>query len=192
MADIYFISDTHLSHNNILTFRTDTPNGELIRPGFENIEHMNETIIENWNKVVKPSDKIYHLGDVALGNVKDFHNIMRRLNGKKRLILGNHDKFDLPVYMKYFQKISSWRSFGEFEKKFVACHYPLHHHAFQYRKGSPGWCVHGHIHEKLVRINTDKELRPIGMPDSRYINVCVEHRNYTPVHLDTLLSEMRR
>lgn len=152
---------------------------------------MNEVMIENHNKVVKDGDKIYFLGDTALGNVKDFHNIMRRLKGKKRLILGNHDKFDLPVYLKYFEKISSWRAFGEFKKKFVACHYPLHPHSFQYRKGSPGFCLHGHIHEKLVRKNTDKDLRPTGMPDPIYVNVCVERRQYTPVHLEDLMKEMK-
>jgi calcineurin-like phosphoesterase family protein len=190
MSDIWFISDTHFNHANILTFKTNTPDGELIRPGFKDVDHMNEVMIENWNKVVKPGDKIYHLGDVSFGNEAKYNAVMRRLNGRKRLILGNHDNFDMSYYQSHFQKIYSWRSFGQFSKAFICCHYPLHTQSFQYRKSGPGWCVHGHIHEKLVR-KENKDGTILAAPDPRYINVCVEQRNYTPIHLDELLKEMK-
>lgn len=183
---IWFVSDTHFNHGNILKFRTKYPDGDLVRPGFLDVQHMNETMIENWNSVVKPNDIVYHLGDVAFGNVTDMENILNRLNGKKRLILGNHDKFDILVYRRHFKKIGSWRSFGEFEKKFVACHYPLHADSFIYRSGGlDGFCVHGHIHEKVVLKEGSDQ------PDPRYINVCVERRRYTPIHIDDLMKEMK-
>lgn len=190
MTDIWFLSDHHFNHKNILTFRTDTPNGELIRPGFTDVNHMNEVMIENHNRTVKNGDKVYFLGDVSFANPDRMHTVLSRLNGKKRLILGNHDTFHVSEYAKHFGKIMSWRAFGEFKKKFICCHYPLHPQSFQYRKGSPGWCVHGHIHEKLVRLNTNKDLIPTGAPDPKFINVCVERRNYTPVHVEDLMKEM--
>lgn len=178
---IFFISDTHFNHANILTFK-DKKTGALIRPGFSNVEDMNERIIDNWNKVVKPEDKIYHVGDVAFGNVKDFHPIMRRLNGHKRLCLGNHDHFDILDYAQYFDKIMSWRQFRDQPIPFIVCHYPLHEDAL-FGRGGIIYNVHGHIHERNVY--TGKR------PDPRYINICVEHTDYTPVHIDELQQRMK-
>lgn len=182
MNNIWFISDQHFQHKNILKFTNYS--GEPVRPEFTDVDHMDEIMINNHNSVVKPEDKVYFLGDVSFGNVTKFENIMRRLNGKKRLILGNHDMFDIQIYARHFGKIGSWRSFGEFSKPFVCCHYPLHSDSFSERKGKPGWCVHGHIHRNTVKQSGSQ------VPDKRYINVCVEMRNYTPVHIDDLLKEM--
>jgi calcineurin-like phosphoesterase family protein len=183
LPDIWFISDTHFSHHSILTFTGK--DGLTIRNGFDSVEEMDEKIIDNWNKVVTPQHKIYHLGDVVFGGVKNLHRIMPRLLGKKRLIVGNHDNYKMSEYEKYFQKIYSWRSFGEFAKPFVACHYPLHYNAFNYRRGNPSNCVHGHIHEKLVTL--EGEALKLGI---KYANVCVEHRNYGPVHIEDLMKEL--
>jgi calcineurin-like phosphoesterase family protein len=175
LPDIWFISDTHFSHGNILKFRDDNDN--LIRPNFKDADHMDEVMIENWNRCVKPQDKIYHLGDITFSRQK-YHKIMPRLNGKKRLIMGNHDNFKPSEYEQYFEKVMSWRSFGEFPVKFVCCHYPLHRGSFEYRAGNPGFCVHGHLHQRLIN-------------EPGYINVCVEHTNYTPIHLEELLERMK-
>jgi len=61
--EIFLISDTHFGHGNILTFKDKS--GQPIRP-YKTLEEMDEALIDNWNKVVKPTDKIYHLGDVAI------------------------------------------------------------------------------------------------------------------------------
>lgn len=52
---------------------------------------MNEIIIENWNKVIKPEDIVYHLGDVMLNDDREGINCLRRLNGKIYILTGNHD-----------------------------------------------------------------------------------------------------
>jgi calcineurin-like phosphoesterase family protein len=79
------IADTHYGHANIIKY--------CQRP-FASVEEMNETIIQNWNKVVKKNDIVWHLGDFAL--MKDDNiavgNLIRRLNGKINLIFGSHDK----------------------------------------------------------------------------------------------------
>ena len=61
--NVWVISDTHFGHKNILSFK-DKDTGDAIRGKvFSSIDEMDETLIDNWNRVVKPGDKIYHLGD---------------------------------------------------------------------------------------------------------------------------------
>ena len=63
MANIFIISDTHFGHLGMCKFlRKD---GSKVRP-FDDINVMDECMVENWNKTVKPKDKIYHLGDVVI------------------------------------------------------------------------------------------------------------------------------
>jgi calcineurin-like phosphoesterase family protein len=168
LAEIYFISDTHFFHANILKFVDDKDN--LIRPGFENVEHMNEVIVTKWNTRVKPGDHVYHLGDVAFKVTErndDLHKLLSRLNGKKRLVVGNHDDLKQPVLHKYFQKIMLWRGFKD--EGFTCSHIPLRLDSI--RDGSVN--VHGHLHQNLVN-------------DPHYINVCVEHTDYSPVSLEEI------
>lgn len=178
MTNIWFISDTHFNHDRVLIFSDKT--GKLIRSGFKDVDHMNETIIDNWNKVVSPQDKIYHLGDVSFKNPDAMDKVLSRLNGKKRLIMGNHDTMDIKHYAKHFQKIGSWRQFKDMPKPFIACHYPLHDDSLHGR--NVVYNVHGHIHERVV-------MRQ-NVPDNRYINVCVEKTGYAPVHIDDLMKRM--
>lgn len=177
----WFISDPHFDHKNFITF-TDR-DGKLIRPGFNDIDHMNTTIIQNWNSMIGKNDKVYCLGD--FGN-PDF---AAQLNGKKRLILGNHDvKWD--KLHKHFEKILLirwWRETAMDEKhdiNFVLSHCPMRFEADSLPHRKVHFNVHGHIHEKLV-------LHPDRTVDHKYINLCVEHTDYKPVHIDQLVKMMK-
>lgn len=173
----FVISDQHFGHENILKF-TST-DGSQVRPGFSNVLQMNNYMIWQHNLVVSPEDKVYFLGDVAF-NKKVFHEVMPRLNGKKSLILGNHDHFNMDDYYKYFDNIYSARYIKYSDTlRFVLCHYPMHPEA-----NYPNYpiCIHGHIHEKDI-VNTD----PFGgEKDNMYVNVSVEKINYTPISLDEI------
>lgn len=169
MGNIWFISDTHFGHSNILNFTHDD---DYLRPGFSDIFEMDEILIKNWNAIVKTNDKIYHLGDVCMCSNERMSNILGRLNGRKRLILGNHDDVKGTPLVKYFQKVSVWRIFKE--HNFVCSHIPMNEEQFRMVE----YNVHGHTHRHVK-----------GKP---YINVCVETRDYTPVHLDTLITEIKR
>lgn len=79
---IYFTSDTHFNHENILSF--------CHRP-FTGLNSMNEGLIENWNSRVNKDDTVYHLGDFAMGPKELHAGFLKRLNGKKILVRGNHD-----------------------------------------------------------------------------------------------------
>lgn len=169
MSEIWVISDTHFGHQNIIDY-CDRP--------FKTAYLMNEAIRENWNSVVKPEDKVYHLGDVYMGwnQHEDVLHFLNSLNGKKRLILGNHDNGKDQILQKAFQKIEVWRitEFG-----LLMTHVPVHESALY--RGSTGnekepkklLNIHGHIHEKQS-------------PSSDHRNVCVEHINYRPVNIENL------
>lgn len=184
MGNLFFISDTHFSHSNILTFLDSA--GNNIRK-FRDAEEMDERMIQNWNSVVRPQDKIYHLGDVSFRSWQRMNEIMPRLMGKKRLILGNHDHYPIEEYAKHFEKIMSWRQFKQFKKPFICCHYPLHKSTLYRGSKGPGGvhCVHGHVHQNDVMIEGTKR------PDPQYINVCVEKINYTPIELSDLMNLMQ-
>lgn len=81
---IYFTSDLHFGHAAVI--------GYTKRP-FKDVNEMNEALIANWNKYVRPEDTIYVLGDLALCPFKEFEPIAKRLNGTKILVKGNHDHY---------------------------------------------------------------------------------------------------
>jgi calcineurin-like phosphoesterase family protein len=164
MSNIFIISDTHFGHANILKF-TDSTTGERIRPMFNNLEEMDETMVECWNSVVKDQDIVYHLGDVYFG---DGHRVLPRLKGRKRLILGNHDNGKSEYIQKYFQKVLMWRMFPEFNC--VLTHVPIHESGMY----KVGYNLHGHIHQNLS-------------PGERWINCSVEVQDYTPKAIEELV-----
>lgn len=175
MPSIWFTSDHHFFHENILKFKGE--NEELIRPEFEGrtVNEMNEEMIARWNAVVKPEDHVWHLGDVAFQKRAKFEEVkklLQQLHGKKRLVVGNHDDVIAICKMQVFEKVVLWRGFHT--EGFTCTHIPIMLN--QLRDGAVN--VHGHIHERL-------------MPGNGYINVCVERRDYTPVHMDQIIQEIK-
>lgn len=169
--EIWVTSDTHFNHDNILKW----DNGR--KGDFLSVEEMNETLIDNWNSVVKPGDKIYHLGDVFFGSKDWFKSNWPRLNGQKRLVVGNHDDIKFLSSGGFFKKVQMWRMFPELSV--VLTHVPINMNA-DHRKYSIN--IHGHLHRNRINI---PQIKGIGWSplDLRYVNVCVENTNYTPVNL---------
>jgi calcineurin-like phosphoesterase family protein len=171
MRNIFVISDTHFGHKNILNFLNE--DGSRVRD-FSSVEEMDELIVENWNKTVKDDDIVYHLGDVYFGAG---HQHLKRLRGRKRLILGNHDEGKNVMFQGIFQKILVWRLFPEFNC--VLSHVPVHESALYKVK----YNLHGHVHTGSHR----------GLiEDPRYVNCCVEVRNYTPTPIEELIPNVVR
>lgn len=144
-------------------------------------------MFDSWNSTVKPGDKVYHLGDVYFGrrmSEDGWGSFFGKLNGSKRLILGNHDLGKDKVLQNTFQKIMIWRMFPEFG--LLLTHVPVHLSAL--RRGATGneknppllKNIHGHIHNNTVMIGNSKS------PDKNYQNVCVEKIKYTPINIEEL------
>ena len=176
MATIWFISDTHFGHANILTFKR--ADGHLMRtkPGgypFQDVTEMDEFMIERWNSVVRAGDKVYHLGDLAMKLAGGIDRIMCRLHGHKRLVRGNHDRLPTKHYMRWFEEIHGVRIF----EGLVLSHVPLHPRSVR------GTNVHGHLHSNNL-----------GDPDfalPKYLNVSVECIDYTPISLEEVRATIK-
>jgi len=85
MREAYITSDNHFYHKNILKYQKEE------RP-FDDVLEMNEVIIERHNEVVKDKDDIYYLGDFAMTGNNNIIEILKRLNGRKHFVFGNHDR----------------------------------------------------------------------------------------------------
>jgi calcineurin-like phosphoesterase family protein len=164
MANIFFTSDQHWNHANILKFRDN--NGQPLRP-FDTVDEMNHAMVDRWNAVVKPQDKVYHLGDVAIKHKRDLEWIGHCV-GHKRLIRGNHDIFPTKDYMRFFDEIYATRVFDDM----ILSHIPLHPESIKRE-----WTnVHGHVHNNVPRTYYGE----------KYFNVCVEYTDYRPLALEEL------
>lgn len=182
---IYFTSDTHLSHQNIIKYCN--------RP-FNDVDHMNEMLIKNYNEVVQSDDTVFFLGDVAMGRLDDSLPKVSRLNGHKILVAGNHDRCwstrhdeRLEWERRYKEVGFEQIEYGEYIVNFEAWglevkldHFPYEddvRHKDRFDERLPinegHWLLHGHVHNSWkVKENM--------------INVGVDVWNYYPVSIETI------
>lgn len=179
MNKIFFTSDTHYSHKNILNF-SDRP--------YKSVEEMDEELIKNWNSVVDNGDRIYHLGDFTFDH-DNVESILKRLNGQKFLIQGNHCKINnhtRPIFEKYFEwikdyfvlKIKNGKNIPS--TKIILSHYP-----FEVWDAQHNGSLHfyGHVH----KINRHLDMRTDIV---RRYNVGVDfpNNNFTPIELSEIIT----
>lgn len=162
MSNVYHISDLHLGHRKILHYSPE-------RGGTNVIEH-SEWIVEQWNSVINKKDIVWVHGDVCFD--REHMKYLGMLNGKKRMIWGNHDIFKLEEYQEYFEEVVGFRK----RNKLWLSHSPVHPDEL---RGCIN--VHGHVHANSVRLNQIDNLY-----DPRYFNVCVEACNGIPVHVNEI------
>lgn len=155
MSKVYFISDLHLGHKNILNFTKGHRFGT-------SVDTHDFALVSQWNSVVTNRDTVWVLGDVCFDIEK--MPLLEEMNGNKKLVLGNHDKFDIGVYLKYFSKVAGLVPY----KGYWLSHAPIHPNELRGRKN-----IHGHVHLSSIE-------------DERYINVCVEMSAGVPRTLEQL------
>ena len=133
--EIYITSDEHYDHEASIRHSA--------RP-FSNAKEMNKAIIESHNKRVKSTDTVYHVGDFAWKNHKEF---IDRLNGKHILIVGNHDKMNIDA-LRAFSAVHDIAQISHKGQKIVLCHFPMES---WWGQGGGTWMLHGHTHAmKLI------------------------------------------
>ena len=164
--EIFVTSDLHFGHINIIKYEN--------RP-YGGVEEMDGGLIKNWNGVVGKDDLVYILGDFSWYNGEKTNEILEQLNGKKILIIGNHDERflkDKKFNKDLFEEICYYKQFKHNKKVYVLFHYPIAEH-----NGKMHGYIHlyGHIH------STDPELeKELGFLCH---NVGVDRNNYTPVNI---------
>jgi calcineurin-like phosphoesterase family protein len=164
----FFTSDTHWGHKNIIKYSN--------RP-YANVDEMNEALIDNWNSVVQPDDLIYHLGDFAFLEANKLENVLRRLNGRKRLIWGNHDQTlqnNKALQQKYFEWCKDMYEFKEVVdnevRHFVLCHYAM----LVWNKSHRGaFMLHGHSHGSL-KYPFPAKIMDVGVDPQGYFPISIE------------------
>lgn len=168
MPNIFILSDLHLGHANVLKFTI--ADGSLLRPGFANIDEHDDFIIDSINSVVNPNDRLILVGDCVMNKLHMYK--LDRINGKKTLVMGNHDPTDPQYLTPYFEKLAGALPLSEF----ILTHIPVHELQVQHRfKGN----IHGHLHDGDVKLKW-------GVNDPRYFNVCCEKFNYKPIAFEDL------
>ena len=174
---IYFTSDTHFGHHAIIGYSN--------RP-FATVEEMDETLIANWNKVVGPDDHVFHLGDVCFHTKEPQDKYLSRLNGRKHLIVGNHDFGHVTDPALWDDDPTHYREIaidlhgdlvpahrrGKHDVHVVLCHYPMR----QWNRGQWGsWMLHGHTHGTIPSY-------------TRSFDVGVDCWEYAPVPLKEVMA----
>lgn len=166
---IWFTGDQHFFHKNIIRFCN--------RP-FKNVNDMNETIINNWNNVVGKNDIVYNLGDISIGRQKEVVSILEQLNGRKVLIVGNHDEKVNRIADK-FEGVYYYLELKEYN--IVLSHYPfltwnrIYHNSIH---------LHGHSHGTLKDVYNEKG----EIITNKRFDVGVDCNNFTPFSLEQVFS----
>lgn len=179
MGKLFFTSDTHFGHARVIDFSS--------RP-FKDIEEMNETLIKNWNEVVKPNDTIFHLGDFALGGSKIWKETLERLNGKKYLIMGNHDfKNFRNSYREYFEEVVLAKYYTYKDKAMYLSHCPY----LCYGGDERGvWNLYGHVHSG-PNARLGKDLPKLQYLGEWTYDVGVDNNNYYPVSFEEIAEKLK-
>ena len=189
---IFFTSDLHLQHTNILNFVNPRP--------YKTIQEHDAGIIKNWNDTITADDIVYILGDVSLHtDYSLLEEQLKQLNGHKHLILGNHDK--AKEHAKYLN-MGIWESMRDYGKlnlqaesgrnyEIILFHYPIMEfdHAFSTKNGKK-FALHfyGHIHNTNNYDEIYKKLgfraAHVGLDTSdKYPNT----KPYMPINFENIL-----
>ena len=167
----FYISDLHFGHQNAIVFDQ--------RP-FSTVEEMDETIITLWNRRVTDDDDVYIIGDFAFRNQKPEEWYLSRLNGRKNLIIGNHDGKLLKneTAMSYFMSVEKMKHVSDQGAQFCLCHCPIADWNGMYRGA---YHIFGHIHREKNDVYQYMKTR------IRALNAgCMIHQ-YQPVGLQELI-----
>lgn len=149
-------SDLHFGHKNIMSFCPVT------RAHYNNdVDYMNEKMVTEWNEKVSPEDLVYILGDVAFLPAQKATEYMRRLNGQKILIEGNHDRKLLndPSFRNEFVEVHSYLRLVYEGTVICMFHYPIAEFDQMHRGAIH---LHGHLHGNTSGLEHFR-VRDMGM-----------------------------
>jgi calcineurin-like phosphoesterase family protein len=181
MSKKFYIADTHFGHENVIKFDG--------RP-FVDINDMNTTMRDNWNEVVDKDDVVYILGDFMWKFKDTDYKFVKSLNGRKRLIKGNHDKAThSSKFKRLFEQITDYEKVVDGDITVILCHYPI----IAYDGSFRGRNVHlyGHVHttDEGRMVESFKTLYRDGDHPMRMYNVgcMMPWMNYRPRTLQEIL-----
>jgi|TARA_R110002073_G_scaffold108837_4_gene244553 calcineurin-like phosphoesterase family protein len=165
----FFTADLHFGHNNVINFKNT--DGTKARD-FATVQDMEDAMVQMHNEIVKPTDKVYMLGDIAF-NQRGLDKV-KQMNGIKILVKGNHDQLKLNKYVDVFKDVRGCHVMNGL----VFTHIPIHIDQL----GRFGCNVHGHLHMNRV-MQGDKI-------DPRFLCVSVEHTALKPIEFEDMVERI--
>nr|DAX08720.1 MAG TPA: metallophosphatase domain protein [Bacteriophage sp.] len=172
-VNIFFTSDLHFGHKNIIKFCN--------RP-WETTEEMDEALIANWNSVVGEEDIVFDLGDFAFATNGRWKELIQRLNGKHYLILGNHDVTRWPgdKTMELFDRVEQQMIIYIDNRCIYLNHYPYLCYGGSWKNPEHAvWQLHGHVHTCPNSSGADDKRMIYKFPYQ--YDIGVDNNNYVPV-----------
>ena len=165
MSEIWFTSDTHFGHTNIIEY--------CERP-FKDAQHMNQMLLARWNERVGNGDTVYHLGDFGMLRQERATEMLLCLNGTKHLVKGNHDKGS---WLESFASCQDYLELNHHKRLYILMHYPMLSWKGS-RRGS--FMLHGHRHTR------EQQNHPARL------DVGVDGNNYYPWHIDEVSEHFKQ
>ncbi len=181
MATTYFTADLHLGDKKVM---------ELDHRPFDDLGQQDEEIIRRWNSRVKEHDRVFILGDVSSYGEEKTVSLLKRLNGKKHLIWGNHDKLRTAAFIELFESVGDYDEINVDGKHVVISHYPIAHWRGQ-RYGYMHLFGHTHRGEDCELFEMYRALcRERGIRFYAYNVGCMFH-DYYPVSIEEIIEKAK-
>ena len=171
---VWVTSDNHFGHKNILSYENRVDKLKV-----ETVEEHDKELIKRWNNVVGKQDLVMILGDFSFMRAEETNELLKKLNGDKVLVKGNHDifldekKFDKSL----FKAIYDYKETKYKGQEIALMHYPIQDFKHQNREVNPAVLLFGHIHTFKMEI------------PKHSFNVGVDVNNYYPVELNTAIAK---
>jgi len=169
---MFFTSDTHFLHENIIKY--------CKRP-FKSIEENDAELIRRWNEKVPEDGIVFHLGDVAFGDPDKVDEILKQLNGKIYLVIGNHDWRRIVNQHKWrFELMTQQINMKIGKRHVILNHYPMLAYAGAWRGVDASYQLFGHVHTSPYTDEGLDQQRMKYLFTTQY-DVGVDNNNFTPV-----------
>lgn len=187
---VLYTADTHFFDPNMVRFeRVNDPTTQH----FQSVEERDEGIVTRWNNIVTDDDDVYMIGDIVIANRLHAIEILSRLNGRKHIIMGNHDGSYIKSLTngknatRVVEVTEGIQRIGDEGRDVIMCHYPLMAWERQH-KGS--YHIYGHLHatqeETLFQQAGKRFAQAAGMTEFRAMNAGVMLNEYRPMTLGQL------
>ena len=143
----FFLSDTHFTHANLMHHY---PKGRAL---FPDVDALDDYMVEQFNSVVGPKDRVIHVGDFGGWDIEKSTKRLRQLHGEKELIPGNHDRKHIrdAKFAREWSMIHPY-SYAELSvegQQIAFSHFPI----WEWMQIHRGWWhIHGHVHGKPTGI----------------------------------------
>jgi calcineurin-like phosphoesterase family protein len=173
-VNLFAFSDPHFGQERAITWPG--------RTHFQSVEEMDQTMIDNWNRVVRPNDWVIVIGDVAM-NPKHAKRVVPQLTGLKILIGGNHDEKPSTFYHEAgFFSVYGCRVINDM----ICTHIPIAPWSLNRWRAN----IHGHVHASCPKVY--RKLDPVTYLERfAYVNVSAEVVGFTPVSIEEINTWIR-